>query len=260
MPSPFPGMNPYLEQAHLWRGVHTTFLVDLAAAITPRIADRYFVELEESLYIDATGDEPRMFAIADAAVADSEAGPDVATGAPTGVIAAPVTVSVPGVTQKKARYLTIRDTNSLEVITVIEMLSPANKQPGTDREKYAAKRVETLTSRTHFIALDLLRGGTRLPIRSLPDCDYYALVSRWWDRPKMGVWPVGLRDPLPSIPIPLRRGEPEPLVDLKAILDRAYDEGGYARRIYRTPPEPPLSPADAEWAKQFIPAATMAAS
>ena len=69
MPSPFPGMNPYLEQAHLWRDFHNSFLVSLRAFITPRVIPRYQVEYEESLYIDPTGDEPRLFAIADAAVA-----------------------------------------------------------------------------------------------------------------------------------------------------------------------------------------------
>jgi hypothetical protein len=94
-----------------------------------------------------------------------------------------------------------------------------------------------------------------MPIRTLPECDYYALVSRAWQRPKMGLWPTKLRDAIPSIPIPLRPGEPEPLLDLKPVLDRTYDEAGYAHRVYRTPPEPPLSDADACWAKSFLPTA-----
>ena len=152
----------------------------------------------------------------------------------------------------------IRDTASLEVVTVIELLSPSNKEPGADRNKYIEKRVEVLTSRTNFIELDLLRGGQRLPIRDLPACDYYALVSRWWERPSMGRWPVKLRDPLPAIPIPLRRGEAEPLVELKPVLDRTYDEAGYAYRIYRHEPEPPLSAEDAAWAKGLLAASGVA--
>jgi hypothetical protein len=255
MPSPFPGMNPYLEQSHVWRGFHTSFLVQFVAALTPRIGNRYFVELEESLYIDPTGDEPRLFAVADTAVADSEdVESNAATTTATAIVAAPVTVTVPGVTKKKMRRLVIRDSQSQVAITVIEVLSPSNKMPGSDRDKYLEKRGEILTSATHFVELDLLRGGKRMPIRTLPDdCDYYALVSRAWQRPNMGLWPVKLRDPLPAIPIPLRRGEPEPLIELKPILDRTYDEAGYVRRIYRTPPESPLSPADAEWAKAFVP-------
>jgi hypothetical protein len=257
MPSPFPGMNPYLEQAHLWRGFHTSFLVHLVEALTPRLGGRYFVELEESLYIDPTGDEPRLFAVADTAVTDSDDGEGNATAATaTAVVSAPVTVTVPGVTKKKARRLVIRDSNSQEVVTVVELLSPSNKAAGADRDKYLEKRGEVLTSRTNFIELDLLRGGQRLPIRGLPGCDYYALVSRWWERPNMGLWPVPLRDPLPAIPVPLRRGEAEPLIELKPVLDLTYDGAGYARRIYRTPPEPTLSAADAEWAKAFVPATT----
>jgi hypothetical protein len=99
----------------------------------------------------------------------------------------------------------------------------------------------------------LLRGGQRMPLRTLPACDYYALVSRRWQRPEMGLWPVKLREPLPSIPIPLRADEPEPLLELKPILDRTYDEAGYEDHVYLTPPEPPLSATDAEWAMQFVP-------
>jgi hypothetical protein len=248
-------MNPYLEQSHIWRDFHNSFLVTLRATLLPQLSERYLIEYEESLYIDPTGDEPRLFAVADPAVAD----PDNREGAGStttavAVMAAPVTVTVPGVTKKKARRLVIRDSKSQEVITVIESLSPPNKTVGTDRDKYLEKRGEILTSAAHFVELDLLRGGKRMPIRPQPDCDYYALVSRAWQRPEIGLWPIKLRDPLPTIPIPLRRGEPEPLIELKPVLDRTYDEAGYARRIYRTPPEPPLSSTDAEWAKGFLPA------
>ena len=254
MPSPFPGMNPFLEKPHLWRDFHGAFLVTLRAALTPLLVPHYHVEYEESLYIDPTGDEPRLFAVADVAVAepDADVEPAGGSGTATAVLAAPLTVTVPGVTKRKARRLVIRDSNSQEVVTVIEVLSPSNKAAGPDRDKYLEKRVEVLTSAAHFIELDLLRGGKRMPLRTLPECDYYALVSRAWQRPKMGLWPVKLRDPLPAIPIPLRPGEPEPLLELKPVLDRTYDDAGYEYRIYRSPPEPPLPPADAEWAQAFV--------
>lgn len=261
MPSPFPGMNPYLEQAGLWRDFHNAFLVTLRAAITPRVVPRYQVEYEESLYIDPTGDEPRMFAIADTAVADAhdEVRADEKKNG-VAVAAAPVTVTVPRVAKKKARRLVIRDSSNLEVVTVIEVLSPSNKEAGPDRDKYVEKRMEVLASQANFIELDLLRGGKRLPIRALPDCDYYLLVSRWWERPNIGLWPLKLRDPLPPLHLPLRHGEAEPQIDLKPVLDRTYDDAGYEHRIYRTTPEPPLSPADSEWATRFIPISASATS
>lgn len=206
MPSPFRGMNPYLEQSHLWRDFHNSFLVALRATLVPQLPDRYLVEYEEQAAPDEDG-------------ADG-----------------------------KARRLVVRDSKSNAVVTVVELLSPSNKASGADRDKYLEKRGEVLTSAAHFVELDLHRGGKRMPVRALPECDYYALVSRAWERPRIGLWPVSLRDPLPAIPVPLHRGDPEPLVSLKQVLDRTYDDAGYARRIYQTPPEPPLAGADTDWA------------
>src|SRR5438067_3893454 len=98
MPSPFPGMNPYLEQSGLWRGFHNTFLVYLRAALTPLIVPRYYVELEESLYIDPEPDDRELFAVADAAVGSAANG--TAAGPVAAVVAAPVTVTIPGAARK----------------------------------------------------------------------------------------------------------------------------------------------------------------
>jgi hypothetical protein len=256
MPSPFPGMNPYLEQKALWRGFHNTFLVYLRAALTPLVTPRYYIEVEESLYLDEGEDAPQLFAVADASVSGKKPKRTKrAVSSSVAVADAPVTVTVPGVGKKRTRRLVIRDTRAHEVVTVIELLSPSNKEPGKDRDRYLDKRVEVLDSGTSFVEIDLLRGGQRMPMEGLPACDYYALVSRTWERPGMGLWPVGLRDPLPTVPIPLRRGEVEPLVALKPVLDRTYDEAGYAYRIYEGEPEPPLSAADAAWAKELLTAA-----
>ncbi|QJW97448.1 DUF4058 family protein [Frigoriglobus tundricola] len=255
MPSPFPGMNPYLEQSSVWRDFHASFLVTLRSVLVPRVRPKYHVELEESLFIDPTGDGPRLFAVADSAVADpapEERGPG-GTVTVT-VVAAPLTVTVPGVTKKKMRRLVVRDSKSQDEVTAIELLSPSNKAAGADRDKYLERRVEVLTSAANFVELDFLRGGQRMPIRPRPECEYYALVSRAWQRPEIGLGPLKLRDPLPAIPVPLRPGEPEPLIELKAVLDRTDDEAGYEDRTYRTPPDPPLTAADTSWARAFVPA------
>ena len=254
MPSPFPGMNPYLERPARWRGVHGSFLFCLRAALTPQLVPRYYAEVEESLYIDPDGDDRHLFAIGDATVGEPRNG--AAGGPAVAVVAAPVTVTIPKAGRKKARRLVIYDSQSREVVTVVELLSPSNKAGGADREQYLRKRVKLLASAANFVELDLLRGGQRMPVRTLPPCDYYALVSRTVERPHVGLWPVGLRDPLPAVPIPLRAGEPEPRADLKAVLDRVYDEAGYAYRVYRDgPPDPPLSADDAAWARGVLSAA-----
>ena len=101
-------------------------------------------------------------------------------------------------------FVEIRDRESWQVVTVLELLSPANKYAGPDREQYLAKRAQILNSAIHFIELDFRRGGPRLPLEGLGECDYYALVSRFEDRPQAGVWPIRLTDRLPVIPVPLR--------------------------------------------------------
>lgn len=69
MPSPFPGTNPYPEPSSVWRDLHTSFLVTLRSVLVPRVRPKYHVELDESLFIDPTGDGPRLFAVAGSAVA-----------------------------------------------------------------------------------------------------------------------------------------------------------------------------------------------
>ncbi len=69
----------------------------------------------------------------------------------------------------------------------------------------------------------------------------------------MDVWPIRLRQHLSVIPIPLRTGEAELRLDLKAAIDAVYDGASYHRRLYLNPPDQPLSYADADWARQFLP-------
>lgn len=93
-----------------------------------------------------------------------------------------------------------------------------------------------------------------MPWLDMPPCDYCVVVSRHERRPKAGFWPIGLRDRLPEIPIPLRDNDPNARLDLQQLLHRIYDTAGYAYRIYSGPPEPPLAAEDAAWAAQFLPA------
>jgi hypothetical protein len=251
MPSPFPGMDPYLERPDYWSAIHGGYLIHLQEQLNGLLLPTYTADLEVSLYVDRLEPRERRFAVGDAAV----------TGDPLSVtptaqpVAGPVQITLvrPRAVKRPRRWLTIRDNRSREVVTVIELLSPANKLPGADRRKYLAKRDKILASRSSLIEIDLLRVGLRMPGRGVPRCAYSVLVSRPADRPRVDLWPIGLRDPLPAVPVPLRPGEPEPLADLRKPLDRIYDGGGYRYKIYDTPPEPPLSPEDAAWAASLVP-------
>lgn len=249
MPSPFPGMNPYLEQADTWLEFHNSFIVHAQGALTGQVGPNYIVKVEVRLLLhERSAEERRYFVTIDLAVTDKGQ-----RAAPAGAVAeAPVVLQLPAVEGEKHLSLEIRDRRNRRVVTVVELLSPSNKTPGSDRDDYLAKRRQVLAGSTHLVEIDLRRGGQRPQPPELPPCDYYALVSRSEDRPRVGFWPIGLRDPLPNLPIP--RAEPDPPVhlDLKAVLDRTYDLADYGKYIYEESPEPSLSAEDEAWARAIV--------
>ena len=155
---------------------------------------------------------------------------------------------------RRVPFLEVRDRLGRELITVLELLSPANKRGGADREQYVAKREQLLQSAAHFVEIDLLRGGRPMPLANRPKCDYSVLVSRAEARPWAGFWPIRLRRRLPVIPIPLLPADPDARIDLQEILHHVYDAAGYEDFIYATRPQPRLSAKDAAWARSFVPA------
>ena len=252
MPSPFPGMNPYLEQSDHWQDFHTEFLGDLRHQLDARIGTDYIVQLEKHVYIHELPPEPRRFlGRPDVSVVRSGA---FAAGQPHfGLLEAPAEVELPEVDVERVAFLEIRDRLGRELITVIELLSPSNKRPGDDRQQYLTKRRQILRSDAHLVEIDLLRGWTPMPAKDRPEGDYSVLVSRAERRPFAGFWPIRLHDRLPVIPIPLKPADPDGRVDLQELLHQAYDRAGYRKYIYEGSPEPPLKAEDAEWAEPFLP-------
>jgi hypothetical protein len=249
MPSPFPGMDPYLEQEVIWHDFHERFLPAAAAQISAQVLPRYIVLIDENVYLhDVDIEVGRPTGRPDLTVAGlPEPGASLAVG--TRVLEAPAHVRVPELDQERESFLKICDRVSRQVIAVIELLSPTNKRRGENRRRYLAKRADFLNGSAHLVEIDLLRGGPPMPAEDRPECVYSVLVSRAGDRPRAGFWPVGLRDRLPTIPVPLLDGEPDARLDLRAIIDRVYDEAGYRYFLYDRAPEPPLTGADLEWAE-----------
>jgi hypothetical protein len=246
-------MNPYLEQEGIWLDFHQSFIPAVRQALSPQVRPAYMVTIEEALFIHELSAEERQYmGRADVSVTRNPAGGGI--GSAGTLLKAPVYGRLsPVVDIEQHSYLEIRDRSSRELIAVIELLSPSNKRNGPDREQYLAKRRQLLTSPVHLVELDLLRGGPRLPLEDLPDCDYYALVSRAEERPRVGIWPLRLRDPLPLIPVPLRPSDPDARLDLQQLLHQVYDAAGYEDYIYTGTPQPLLHPADAAWARELIP-------
>lgn len=251
MPSPFPGMNPYLEQSDAWEDFHTNLITRMQEMLSPQVGPNYYVKVEVRLYLhELSAEQRRYFGRADVGVVGQ---PSRAPSAKTINATAPMELLMANVEVERHSSLEIRDRRNRRVVTVIELLSPTNKTPGPDRDDYLRKRNVLLIERIHFVEIDLRRGGERPGPPTLPPCDYYALVSRYEDRPKLGLWPLTLRDRLPIIPIPLCAPDPDALLDLQAVLDRAYDAADYGKHIYGETPEPPLSEEQLTWTRQFIP-------
>ncbi len=252
MPSPFPGMDPYLEDATIWSDFHLTFLIALRAALNAALPAPYVARADRHVWVDSPGTEPRLRGRPDSYVADPLDAPPASEAVTT--LAAPVAAALPYPARKGQPFLKIVDARNHRVVTAVELLSPANKAPGRDRDAYLNKRADYLATQVNLVEMDLLRSGTRPPVvGAVPRADYYIVVCRHYDLPRAGVWPITVRDPLPSIPIPLNPDVEPPLVPLRPSLDRAYDEAGYEREIdYAQPPTPPLSPPDAAWAAALL--------
>jgi hypothetical protein len=163
--------------------------------------------------------------------------------------------TVPMPEERRDRYLTIRDRETEELVTVIELLSPSNKRASSDgRRQYLEKRETVLLSTAHRVELDLLRGGERLPTNEpLPEADYYAFICRWPGRPYARIYPWTLRHPLPTIPIPLAGDDPDVPLDLQAVFTAAFDRAGYDYALRRSIPiQPPLADAEAAWSAEVL--------
>ena len=146
-------------------------------------------------------------------------------------------------------YLRLHNGDEERPVTVIDLLGKADRRLGhTDALLGPELRVSPSNS---LVEIDLLRRERSLP-PPIPSCDYLVLVDRAERRPLCHLWPIPLRQRLPVVPIPLHPEQDDLILDLQEVLNEVYDSAGYAPLLYETPPEPPLSEADREWAQQFI--------
>lgn len=252
--SPFPGMDPYLEESRYWRQVHTALIIDIQRYLAHQLQPHYFIEIEQRTYLAVI--PPEDTGIPDVVVIDAYHYPqgNVMVSTPQFVMR-PVTAALPmpSPEQVTERYLQIRAVDSQEIITVIEILSPTNKTGGIGREEYLAKRTKVLKTKTHLVEIDLLRSGHPMPMSIGHQSDYRLVVSRSQNRPQADIYFFSVRDPIPDLPIPLRPTETEPTLPLNQILHNLYDLARYDLSLnYRHLPNPPLKAADEAWANELI--------
>lgn len=257
MPSPFPGMDPYLEDPELWPDVHHGLISGIQAALNPALVPRYVARVELRIYV-SDQDDPGRDRVPDVRIEKSPRRKGAKKAKPTEALAIAEPLQIPFLPDEEVEEarLEIRHRESKALVAVLEVLSPSNKIRGSEgRKSFLDKRREILASEAHWIEIDLLRAGEPTLARlAREDCDYRIVVSRCNDSSNYAkFWPVNVRQPLPVIGVPLRGKDADVPLDLGAVLRAAYDNAAYDISIdYRRDPVPPLSREDAAWAAKLL--------
>jgi hypothetical protein len=266
MPSPFPGMDPYLESPDRFPDVHGSLIFLMKETLQGSLPRPYYAQSDQRVWLEFS----QRYIEPDVEVVHSTGKSRKRTKGGLAVAefgeAGPLVVTVETVEHGpfKESFLDIRRRRGKEVqiVTSIEILSPSNKKAGNPgRAKFLEKQRETLGSDTHLVEIDLLRGGTHTAAvpRQLVEAkagrfDYFVSIHRF-DRPKdFLVYPIGLADQLPAIGIPLLPGDPDVRLDVQEMFQRAYEAGPYAREVEygKDPIVPRLRPEQAEWAAAVV--------
>jgi hypothetical protein len=255
MPSPFPGMDPYLE-GYLWADVHNALASKIRQMLVPKLRPRYTARLEIYLVEDNHPEAEVGILYPDVEILRVRNAPaPISTSGGTALATTPATLTLPLIEPVTIRIPTIeiRDAANNSLVTSIEILSPVNKrEPGL--AQYRQKRQRLYQANVHLIELDLLRRGTR-PFNHprLPATPYFVSLTRAQSA-AVDLWPIALQEVLPIIPVPLKADDADIALDLGQALTEIYDEAGYDLSIdyNQAPPPPVLSETDRQWVRSVV--------
>ena len=260
MPSPFPGMDPYIERKHSWRNFHTFFLTYLATKLNSLLPAEFGASCEGRIYVlpnqSMLYPDVRVHQIKP--IVKEPKNEYIAVlerGAPSGVI-----VEYPE--ELKERYIEIHTIGDEEerVVTIIELLSPTNKDTRSDgNELYKKKQDKILKSDINLLEIDFLRSGIhtiatpkyRLDLNGT--WDYLVGLHRCTERYHYVYWFIKMQEFLPCVQIPLIEGVPDVIIDLQEVFNQVYDSTDYSRRIdYSKPPEILISDEEEIWMDNLL--------
>ena len=218
MPSPFPGMDPYLEHPKLWGPFQHQLLACLYQIILPGLVDRYRARVGSRTYTS----EMALF---------------------TSVVRE----------EHAEEFIEVRNRADGRLVTLLEVVSPANKTTPAGRAAYLEKRKDAIAQRAGVVEIDLVTQGKPTLTYSrdgLPEYDYAVTVTRATAPDRYEIYTATLQKRLPKFKVPLAPDDRDALLDLQAAFTRAYDLGNFSAQIdYKCPPPPdvPLTDANEAW-------------
>ena len=253
MRSPFPGVDPYIEDRGFWQDFHHSFVTYWRDAIAQLLPEDYAARIDERFEIVETPSQSVKQRLPDVAILRDPSIERESSTAPTAtaIAVAPIVRRLVIESESREAYIEIYRQSDEQLISVLELLSPSNEHHH-GRMQYLNKRNEILLQDVNLVELDLLVGGERLPVEpDLPAGDYLALVSRAARRPWCEVYAWNMPDRIPPIPVPLAGDDPDVTIDLQAVFDTVYDRGQYykqRRRLYEKPLSLPIENTRRDWA------------
>jgi hypothetical protein len=251
-------MDPYLERR--WGDVHSALCIEIRTSLQPILPEGLRARAQEDVLLEydpavsSRSYQPNI-AIVEVGEAEESSG-----GKGMSLATTLKRISVRHVRRpRRRRWVEILDTSdSNRVVTAIEILSPGNKASGKLNRSYRKKLEQYLDGGTNVVEIDLLRSSRKrlaVPTAEIPEetrSDYYVSLCRADDPDLWIVYPMSLRNPLPTVPIPCRNTDNDVPLELQPIIDRIYQEGGHDDLNYHEPLEPPLSSEDCAWAAALI--------
>lgn len=221
MPSPFPGMDPYLEDDKLWPEFHHALVAGLYQALLPNLVDRYRARVGQRHYVV----EQALF---------------------TSIIR----------DEHHEEFIEVRQRSDGRLVTLLDVVSPANKTLSAARSAYLTKRQEAKNCGASLVEIDLvLQGQPTLEYsrEGLPDWDYAVTVTRCTQPERFEIYTATLQKKLPRFRLPLAPDDRDSVLDLQTVFTRCYDQGAFGGKIdYDRDPVTTLADDDRKWLRDWL--------
>lgn len=262
MKSPFPGMDPYIEARGLWEDFHSHLVEKIADALAEAVPERYSVQTGVRSYValvEEGGKTDHLFKpdVGVSTLARLEPGAQASTL--TALAAAepePVPIRPFVGEEFREKFVEIHEADpEYRLVTSVEVLSPSNKRRGSPGwAEYQRKRQALLLGAANLVEIDLLRGGSRMPMLDpWPSSPFTLFVYRKGVIPKSLAWRASFDRPLPVIPVPLDEPDADIPLHLQPLIDGIYQRYRYRTRIdYSKPLKPPLNAEETAWLQEQI--------